>query len=296
MLSLKLWRAINRPPPRSPLFRRAYTQKEALQPVFPLRVPLVGLFKNAGLIVLPMLLIMLGAPILALLYYLSLLLTPILVPLANTIYGLAHTYGASGRIARERDQQTYDVLCTAPSGMLGMHWSYCTGWLYHHLWYRYAALGVLVTGIVASVFGLSVQTIFGPGSPSMLVPLVRAAALGVIFILDYVQTPVLSSLTTLIVPSYAENEGTARLRATSMFLALQMAVYLPTLLLGVYALPTTFQLLTLDPLLSDLLPPLLMLAFFAVLRETIIVGLWHTVQQELSATRMELDAITQRAV
>ncbi len=295
MLSYRLWRAINHPPLRSPLFKRAYAQQVTVMPLTPLRLPLVGLFKNAGLILLPVVLILLGAPILALLYYLALLLAPLLLPLANTIYGLAHANNASGKIAREREQQTYDLLCASPEGVLGMHWSYCTGWLHYHALYRYAMLGLLLTGIVASVFGLSPRIVFGPGEPSVLVTLLRAAALGCIFALDYVQTPVLSSLTILIVPAYAENEGSARLWASSLFLLLQLVVYVPTLL-GAYALANTLHAMQIDPALADGLTPLLVLAFFALLREAIISGLWRQVAQELSATNVELDALSGRAV
>ena len=95
-------------------------------------------------------------------------------------------------------------------------------------------LGVLVTGILASVFGLSPQIDLWrrPGFSSWSM-VTRALALGVIFVIDYAQTTVLSSLVALIVPTYAENESNARLWAVSLFLMLQLAVYLPTLLLAV---------------------------------------------------------------
>lgn len=296
MLSLRLWRALNHPPLGSPLFKRAYAQQGPGAPLPALRLPLFSLFRNVGLIILPVVLILLGAPILALLYYLSLLLAPLLLPLANTLYGLRHAYSVSAGIARERELQTYDVLCASPTGSLGLHWSYCTGWLYYHFLYRYLMLGLLATGIVASVFGLSPQLVFGAGQPLLGVTLTRASALGGLFVLDYLQTPVLSSLTALIVPAYAENEDAARLWAASLFLLLQLAVYVPTLLLGGYALPNTLRLLALDPVLADVLVPLLLLAFFALLREAIIVGLWRQVERHLSATSLELDAITRQAV
>jgi hypothetical protein len=296
MLTLKLWRALNHPPRQSPLFKRAILQRGQPAPEFTLRIPLAGVFKNAGLIVLPVVLILLGPPILALLYYLSLLLTPLLLPLANTLYGLAHAYNASGRIAYERERQIYDLLCAAPAGVAGLHWSYCTGWLHDHLLYRCALLALLATGIVASIFGISPQMMFGAGQTALELTLARAAGLAGIFILDYVQTPIISSLTTMLVPANAENRGNARLWACSMFLALQTAVYLPLLLLGVFALPATLRLVLPNPLLSDLLTPPLALAFFALLREAIIVGLWHRAADQLSGSTVELDSVTRVAV
>lgn len=296
MLTLKLWHAINHPPRQSPLFKRATLPKGQPPPMISIRIPLLGVFKNAGLVIMPVAMILLGPPILALLYYLALLCTPLLLPLANTAYGLMHTYTASGSIARERDRQTYDLLCAAPTGIAGVHWSYCTGWLHDHLLLRQTLIALLATGIIASIFGLSPQMVFGGEPSALVVTLVRAAALAGIFVLDYVQTPIVSSLTTLLVPAYAENRSNARLWASSVFLGLQTVVYLPTLLLGVYALPLTLRLVLPDPALSDLLTPLLALAFFALLREAIIVGLWHRAAEQLSGSIMELDAVTRVAV
>src|SRR5664279_1794770 len=132
MLTWKLWRALNRPPKPSPLYRRAYTRQGPPNSPISFRIPLFSVFKNMSLVVLPVVLILLGAPILVLLYYLALILAPLLLPVANTIYGLSHVNSASSSIVREREQQTYDVLCTAPAGILGMHWSYCTGWIHYH--------------------------------------------------------------------------------------------------------------------------------------------------------------------
>jgi hypothetical protein len=298
MLTWKLWRALTRPPLISPLFKRAYTQRggSGLPWIPPVRFPLMDLLRNTGLIILPIILILFGAPILVLLYYVSLILAPLLLPAANTVFGLIHANGASGSIARERDRQTYDVLCASPTGSLGLHWSYCIGWLHYHWLMRTALIGVLSIGIVASVLGLSGRMFFGSGTAPLPVTLVRGVTLGLIFFLDYLQTPVLSSLTTLLVPIYSENEGKARLWASSVFLVIQMAVYLPTFLIAIYALPNTLSLLGVDPLLIDVLVPLAVLAFFTVLREIIIVGLWSRVKQELSASTVELDAVTRLAV
>ncbi|HVU11574.1 MAG TPA: hypothetical protein VHD90_09860 [Phototrophicaceae bacterium] len=293
MLSWKLWRAINHPPQHSPLYRRVYIRQLNVQDEpLNLRIPLLGLFKNAGLIILPVVIILLGTPILVLLYYLALLIAPILLPFANTIYGLIQVVSVSGSIARERQQQTYDVICTAPQGVLGMHWSYCVGWIHFHWLYRAILLGILSIGIVASVFGVSPQAVFGGDQVPLAITIFRALVLGVLFVIDYAQTMVVSSLITLIAPVYAENEGNARLWAASLFLTLQLAVYGPTLLFGLFALPSTFTLIGFAPLVSDLLIPLLLLGFFVALRETIISGLWHTIRQQLTTDAVELDAIS----
>ncbi len=173
-----------------------------------------------------------------------------------------------------------------------MHWSYCVGWIHFHWLYRYALLGILSIGIVASVFGVSPRAVFGGDAVPLAITIFRAAVLGVLFVTDYAHTTVVSSLVTLIAPVYGENEGGARLWASSLFLALQLAVYGPTLLFGLFALPSTFALIGFAPLITDLLIPLLLLGFFVALRETIINGLWHLVQQQLTTDAVELDAIS----
>jgi len=295
MVTWRLWRALNRPPLRSPLYRRAYARQITPPQLSEIRIPLMGVFKNLSLIIMPVILILIGAPILILLFYLALSIAPLLLPTAYTIYGLTHAISASGGIAKEREQQTYDVLCTAPTGSLGMHWSYCTGWIHFHWMYRYALLAFLAIGVVASVFGLSGRFIFGTLPVPLPVTIVRALAIGALFVIDYGQTIVISSLTTLIIPTYVENEGDARLWAASLFLGLQLAVYVPTLLFGVSML-NFFDLLKIERSAADFLLPLLTLAFFAALRETIITGLWHSIEQQLSTNTVELDAISRLAL
>ena len=298
ILSWRLWRALNHPPLRSPLFRRAYAdQYPPPSSGFPaIRIPFIGVFRNFSLVILPVVLILLGAPIIALLYYLALSLAVFLLPVANTIYGLAHAINASAGITRERERQTYDVLCAALPGSLGMHWAYCTGWLHYHLAYRYAVVAILVTGIVASVFGLSAQLVFGGEIVPVGVTVIRALALGTFFIVDFAQSIVVSSLTTLIIPSYAADETNARLYAAGVFLTLQSAVYFSTIMVAGYGLPGVFALFGFSADLSAMLIPLLMLAFFVALRELLITGLWRIVEQQLSTSIMELDAVSGRAL
>ncbi len=292
ILSIKLWRALSHPPVRSPLFRRAYAKQYSPPGEFPeIHIPFVGVFRNLGLIVLPIVLILLGAPILALSYYLALSLAVILLPVANTIYGFAHAISASAGIVREREQQTYDVICTALPGSIGVHWAYCTGWLHFHNGYRYGLIALVVTGIVASIFGLSPQLIFGSAPVPTTVTIIRALALGGLFLLDFSQVIVVSSLTTLIVPSYAENESNARLLAAGIFLSLQAAVYLSTLMIAGYGLPGIFALVGFSAELAAGLTPPLMLAFFVALRELLITGLWRIVEQQLSTNPLELDVV-----
>jgi hypothetical protein len=296
MLSWTLWRALNRAPRHLPLYRRAYLQQQMPEASFSLRFPMSGLLRTLLLVIIPVCIILLGAPVLAILYTLSLSLTPLLLPLANTLYGLAHATSTSGHIARERDRQTYDVLCTVPGGSLGMHWSYCAGWLQAHVLYRYPLLVLLGIGLFASLFGLPARLLFDENSVPLAVTVARGLGLGIFFVLDYAQTLVIASLTALLVPASAENESSARLLGASLFLVLQAAVYLPIIFLNNVALPNALALLGMDATTIAVLVPLLSAAFFVVLREIMIFGLWQRTGQQLSATAVELDALRRAAV
>ncbi|MCC6805685.1 MAG: hypothetical protein IT319_22580, partial [Anaerolineae bacterium] len=81
-----------------------------------------------------------------------------------------------------------------------------------------------------------------------------------------------------------------------LFLLLQLAVYLPTLLIGGIALPSALRLLRIDTSISDLLIPVLTVGFFLAARALIITGLWRAVEQQLATTAVELDAIAGLAV
>lgn len=296
--SWKLWRALQRPPLQSPLFRRAYTRQQPRRAsaALPNFIPLMGWFRAISLIVLPVVLVLIGVPVLVLTYSLSLAIAPLLLPLVNTVYGLNHAISASGGIVRERERQTYDILCTALPGSLGTHWSYCTGWLHYHAVFRAVLLAALMTGILASILGVSPQLIFGGEPVPLWVNIDRAAALGVLFLIDYAQTSVLSSLTALLIPVYAETESNARLWAAALFLALQATVYGTTLIMTTFALPECLQLVGIDPVLAALLIPPLGLAFFVITREALITALWRTVELQLNTNTMELDAFTGRTL
>jgi hypothetical protein len=295
MVTWKLWQALQRPPLRSPLFRRAYRQ-QIPRSLPPIRLPLMGCARTLALIAAPIVLILFAAPMLVLVYYLALIIAPLLLPTANTVYGVLHTSAACGHIGKEREQQTYDILCTSPGGTLGMHWSYCAGWLHYHAAYRYALLGVLSIGLVSCLFGLGPQMIFGSYAAPLPVSLFRSLTLVVFFVIDYVETIVISSLTTLLIPIHSANENEARAKATGLFLVLQMAVYLTTFLFGVFALRGAFLLMGVERSVSDWLIPLLTLAFFVLVRELIITALWRMVEQELNADTVELDGIARLTV
>lgn len=296
MLTWKLWRALNRLPARSSLYRRMFLYQGITDSIDFSRLPLYGVFRNAGLVAMPIVLILIGIPLMIPLFYLLMLIAPLLLPLVNTICAASLAVKVSGSIVREREHHTYDLLCTTPEGTLGMHWSYCVGLLHFHVIYRRVMLGALMVGIVASAFGLPAMAIFGASDISPVVALVRGLALGAIFVVDYAQTLILSSLISLLIPTRVESETDARIWAAGVFVVMQIVVYLPTLLLTVYALPNTLNLLGSDPLLSSLLIPLLMISFFLALRGLIITALWHAVEQQLTTTALELDAITGLAV
>ena len=174
------------------------------------------MFKNVSLIVLPVVLILIGAPILVLLYYLALLHRAAAAAARQHDLRLDATPTARAA-ASPTSANSKPTMCSAPRPP--EFWG-CTGRTAPAGFtitgcYRYALLGVLVDWDRRQrVSGCRRSSSLVGAQPSLVVTLIRALALGIFFVIDYAQTTVLSSLTTLIVPTYAENESNARLWAS----------------------------------------------------------------------------------
>lgn len=265
MLTLQLWRALNRSPYSSPLFRWLYPPANST--LSRRRRVIMWLARVIALVVL--------LPLLAYATVWLLIGAPYLVLLANTLYGLALAIDASGGIARERERNTYDLLCTIPPGALGVHWSYCNGWIYHNWLYGWLALAVALIGGVASVLapllpgGVTVSEIF-----NMHPNLGLSLAVALVFTLDYFQSVVFGGLMAVLAPALTHDKLNARILAGSGFLLAQTASYAAAYTFAI-TLSNTLAAFN-NPALTALLPLMSAAAFF-IFREAIIVALWRSI-------------------
>jgi uncharacterized protein (DUF58 family) len=265
MLTLQLWRALNRSPHASPLYRWLY----------PANGGDVSRRRRAVMWLARIVMIALVLPGLAYGAVWLLMGAPYLVLLANTLYGLALAVDSSGGIARERERNTYDLLCTSPPGALGVHLSYCNGWIYHYWLYGWLTLAVALIGGVAVVLapvlpgGVTISEVLNQ-HPDLALSL----AVALVFAGDYFQSVVFGGLAAILAPAFTADKLNARILAASGFLLAQLSGYAAAY---TFALTLANTLQTFDnPALTPLLPLMSAAAFF-IFREAIILVLWRAV-------------------
>lgn len=293
MLSLHIWRALTRPPSHSPLLRRMRAEKLELPSLRSL--PLAGCLRSLALTIIPILILLIGSPVLVLLIYMSLLSTPILLPLAHTLYGVTAATSISGMIAREYDLRTYDVISVSPPGALGVHWAYCMVWISQHRYYRDIIGFLLVLGILAALFGLTTRTFFTAVPEFGAVWVVQSLALIAFLCVDFVQSFATTALVGILIPVHVQQAGNARLLAFGSALSLHLAAYLLALIVATQFLPLLAVVTGGSQIVSAISPVLLVLTF-AAFREFIVHLLWRAVEQNLNASPMELDQIVGKRV
>ncbi len=293
MLSWHIWRALTRPPTQSPLLRRVRAEKLELPSLNPM--PLAGCLRSVALTIIPIIILLIGSPLLVLLIYTSLLSTPILLPLAHTLYGITAAASVSGLIARENDRRTYDLICVSPPGILGVHWAYCMVWISQHRYYRDITGLLLVLGILAALFGLTTRTFFSVMPVDGAAWIIQSPALIAFLCVDFIQSFATTALVSILIPVYVQQAGNARLLAFGSALCLHLTAYLLALIVGTQFLPLLSAVTGGSPLVSAISPVLFVL-MFAAFREFIIHLLWRSVAENLNASPMELDQIVGKKV
>lgn len=225
-------------------------------------------------VILPLCTIFVILPLLVLLYFAIQALSPVLVPLAYSAYGLTLVLAVTGSIAREHELNTYEVLGVSPPGRLGLHWLYCIGYVYRSSDARIALVALICLGIVAAFLGLAIPIIFRAGSGTIIDPVIRAIASGIFFVIDFVQTIVIASLIAMFVPVQSHSRAIAHQIAAGVFITVQLASYIAAMLVGVLLYRST----------DDLIFPLLIIVFFALVREGMIAALWFSLCDALNSS------------
>lgn len=261
-------------------------------PAFPtprVLLPVANFARGIGLVILPIGVILFGAPLFILFMFVTLSLSPVLVPLAHLVYGAAITYNVSGLIARERENSTYDLLGTLPRGTLGLHWTRAVTWMTDHRGFRDAALVMVFIGIVAAVFGMAV--IFNGTFDDGISPLAWFTSLICVLLLivaDHLGTQVTAALIAMIIPATTTSAVNARLSAVSLFAIAQIACYLVAAFTASALLPALFRLTGTDAAMIAYLLPIFTVFTFAACREVIVRQLWRAFRRAVNATPAEL--------
>lgn len=302
MLTLKLWSALHHPPSRHPLFRRTYLAR---------RTPLMRNMRLWIILAIFSLLCMLSlVPALA---FSSLGLVLASAPLLllvfhSTFYGALWAAGIGATINGEQERGTYDLLCTAPAGAMGVCWVICVACLHryntlasvHNTLRSILSLlaGFFTLGALLIAFAIGVNTLFGDPSMSggaatdAFVGAVIGLMLVMTFYVDHLQTVVLSSIIGMSTPGFAASRFEGRMWAVGAFFLAQLVVYGAFVVVGFIVLPPLMHSLGVESLWwALLLGWALRLSLLCLLREGLIIWLWDELARRLNTHTIERDLI-----
>lgn len=298
MLSWMLWRALNDPPRRHPLFRYTLSRARRANPraTTALFMWLVT-FTGTGL-----------CWTVTFDWIPSLIL--VLVLAVNTLFGAFWAVNISAAIVGEQLHSRYDLLAALPIGRLGTSWAMCTGYMHRRpifTWVPFFArllaivtLFTLTGALFITLFVTSNQTISESTLQNnvALVPLIIfGIGCAVIFYMDHQASFVMAVLFGLLTPIDMRNETEARLQALSGFLLFQMVVYL---LVGaaVYWLIPQFAAMQTHVYgfwLSTGIT-LIFVTLYILIRESLIIWLWRILVHRLNADLPEIRFILKERV
>ena len=276
-MTWKLWRALQTPPVDHPLYRRHVKHTSFYY------VGWVG----------PVLILLVGTILAPTLFFVFLLLTPVLYALTNgTVYGAMWAMHISSGITRERQRHTYDLLAVSPGGPMEANWALCTATLYRNRTFEHVSGDLIwVIRVLLGLIALAVLTLFGVSSidyqqRTLALALSSLAFTGAIYI-NYVQAVTIACLMGIIVATYTQSVVDSRLWSFGGFLLLQCGNYLLAFLLIFPGIQLASDTLRLSGFLAMLLLPILRLVLFYFTGESIITGLWIILMTRLGADRGE---------
>lgn len=258
MLSFRLWRALDSPPTRNPVFRRAYTRPEEPAPWY------VGCVRWFGVVIF--------LPIIA---------------LAGLIYGFGWSVSIANLLGREREHHTFDLISLTPSGPLGMSWAATLGYLYHHRTFRnvnqqgnlLARAGFMTVILVGAGLLVTVDAILN--APPLVVLALYLATLFAALLVDHVQSLAAAVLVGILAADAAGNRLGAQLYAFSLYSGVQLTTYVLTFGLGFALFPEFADATNRHDLLSSVAVIGWRLALFAGSREVLIWLLWRRIASAL---------------
>lgn len=216
----------------------------------------------------------------------------------GTLVGSFWALKTSGTIARERENGAYDLYCLAPEGALSVNWAICTGSMHrdkrleqiHRLVRSLLGMGLVTIVIILVIIAISILQ----GGPHTSDPeatyrsalmLIQATALLAILYIDHVHSIVLSSLVSILVPTYTRGRFDAQLGTVGVYLLLQIASYLAAWFVCLTLLPTFYDGMS-DLSAQMVLAALQVIAFYAI-REALISFLWRRLAVQLNLAPVE---------
>jgi len=267
MLAWRLWWALNSPLVRHPVFRRTVRSYE-LEPKL-VRHLSSGLSAFLWLMLCPLACTM---PLIALCLFLAL-------PGARLAARVA------GSIAKDQARGVNEFLGVTPAGGMGIAWIVCTAYRDGRppdfFLTRDELVGLLFFCCMATLaFGIAGFALF-----------VIGAVVLIFAYFDFAQSLVLGSLVGI----WAACNGTrmeARIQAVTGYAALQIIVYVATVLLGWFLMGFTLGKTTPDAVLKLTMMIVALACTLFALRESMIAALWYSLSRILNADLKDVASAT----
>ncbi len=302
MTSWRIWNILHNPPFGHPLFRRVLLrQNHAGRKKQPRQFILFDARFIIELLAALFICAAMFSPI-----FMLLIIIGVFLLMNGTLYGMFWAVKASGIIARERTGGAYDLYCMAPEGALGVNWAICAGCLHfnkrlehiHKLVRSLLGIGLATIMLILLIVAFSILQ----GGPHTTQPeatyrsslmLIQVTALLGIFYIDHIHSIVLSSVVSILVPTYTQGRLDAQLGTVGIYIFLQVAAYVTAYMVCLLLLPALYSGMTgLGAQMS--LAALQVVAFYGI-REAIITLLWHRMVKQLNITPVEENVILRPA-
>ncbi len=209
--------------------------------------------------------------------------------ISGVLMSVIVVYRATDRIARDHENETFDLLAVTPPGGFGVSWSRFTGFIHYDLTLKLLSrMRWVAIGLVALIAGFTLLTLYVPaletGDQQALAEawswLLFYAFLLPMMYFDTRYAVVSGGLLSILVPTY--NSGDARVMVIFAGVTLHLSGYLLAALTGGLILPTIYQSMGITGWLADLSRPLLALLLFVLLHESAVLLLFRAVQERLN--------------
>ncbi|MFW5709391.1 MAG: hypothetical protein ACOCX5_04130 [Chloroflexota bacterium] len=301
MLTVQLWRSLNRPLRRNPFywqlnFRRQSSTRARTQPkrqTLRRNRLVVFLFFSLQILVVLFSLYILVALIFVLTF------VPLLLFLAGNIMGVLLCINLSGIVAGYRSKGRLALLAVTPTGMDGILWL-----LLRVVYWRSRVLqqikGIALTIciLVSSVFAIFVvislialvldPAYIGVSSawPRLQLTVVIMVGLPLAIYSDLVQSSLLGGLLGITVPHYTRDIVSARVLSLGAFFTLQIVIYAIAVLAATRLLPAMLRMTDMEDLtVSTTIVGLIVLI---VIRDLLLNGIWLVLGRLTGAQRRGL--------
>ncbi|MGJ3240390.1 MAG: hypothetical protein ACFE0Q_16905 [Anaerolineae bacterium] len=289
MISLKLWRALSKPPRRHPLFQYVLSNAKREQP----RV-------TSGFVVWAF---MLATALFIWTVLFQPLMWAILVAFIalNSVYATRWVVRIARTITRAKETRRYDLFGALPDGLLGTSWALSTGAMHQRSSFRWVPYLVMMTVISAfiALCGLTTitLTLIDELSDTQMafVQNLDFVRLGIsimpflaIFYIDHIYSILTAIVIAQISTIDVQDASEAQIRALLGFLSVQILIYTAALVLVFLSVPALFRFFGFTEVSHLVMIGILNISIFVALREGAIYVLWRGLTQALEADSREI--------